>query len=309
MTVERPRAFADLWEARGTPRPPTTMANPLGGARADDRPLTPDEVAATTGVDRGGGIHLSPDGSEVAFAWDRDGAREIYSAPIMGDRIIQLTDLDGRSAAPRWSPDGRWIAFARDVAGVRSLWVVDRDGEHAREVTADDPPHGSVSLSAQGIPLWSADTASPALAAAKIDHVPGSASWSPDGSTIAFTTRARGTTKIALAHVRDGRVAGVEVIDATPFEDSEPIWRPDGRGVVYRRREHGKVTAHRVFTVSHADDAVLDVPGWVFAPQVGADSETIIAVLVDRHGADVVVRPKGAVAVARITRTASATGQ
>jgi hypothetical protein len=77
---------------------------------------------------------------------------------------------------------------------------------------------------------------------------------------------------------------------------------------VYRRREHGKVTLHRVFTVSHADDAVLDVPGWLFSPQVGPDSETVVAVLVDRLGADVVVRPKGGIAVTRLTRAAGPTG-
>jgi len=310
MTVERrerPKPFTDAWDARGTPRPPTTVANPPGDIGLAGAALTADEVAAARGVERTGGIHLSPDGSEVAFAWDGGGALDIYSAPIFGDRIIQLTDLGARCLAPRWSPDGHWVAFARDDGGRRSLWVVDRDGEHAHEVKSGDALHGAVGLSA-GIPRWGTDDASPILRAAGIEFIAGSASWSPDRSTIAFTTHARGTTKIAFAHVRDGAAARVEVLDATPFEDSDPVWRPDGRGVVYRRREHGNVTLHRVFTISHADDAALDVPGWLFSPQVGPDSETIVAVLVDRQGADVVVRPKGGITAVRITRTRGAAG-
>ncbi len=311
MTVEgkreRPKAFADLWETKGTRRPPTSVANPLHAAEVAGGPLTADVVTAAPGVDRRGGIDLSPDGSEVAFAWDRSGALEIYTAPILGDRIIQLTSADARSIAPRWSPDGHWVAFVRGSGdGEPALWIVDRDGEHEHAVTSGHPLYGAVTVS-EGVPRWSPNTASPVLAAAGIEHVAGSARWSPDGSTVAFTTSARHTSKIAFAHVLDGTVARVEVLGAgTPFEDSDPVWRPDGRGVVYRRREHGNVTLHRVFTVSHADDAVLDVPGWAFSPQVGPDSETIVAILVDAPGADVVVRPKGAIAVTRITRPATA---
>ena len=310
MTVERrerPRSFADLWDARGTPRPPTTIANPLDEIAAGARPLTSEEVMAARGVDRTGGIDLSPDGGEVAFAWDPEGDLEIHSAPIFGDRIIQLTELDARCTAPRWSPDGHWVAFVRESDGARALWVVDRDGEHAHEVRSGDALHGAVTLTKQGVPRWGEDTASPLLRDAGAAFIEGSARWSPDRSTVAFTTQARGTTKIAFAHVRDGTVERVEVLDATPFEDSDPVWRPDGRGVVYRRREHGNVTLHRVFTISHADDAVLDVPGWVFSPQVGPDSETIVAVLVDRKGSHVVVRPRGGITVARITRAGAET--
>jgi dipeptidyl aminopeptidase/acylaminoacyl peptidase len=301
---ERPKAFAALWDRPGTPRPPTTVANPLDGS-APSGTLTADEVAAARGVERSGGIRLSPDGSEVAFAMEMGGALEICSAPVFGDRIIQLTDLGSRCLAPRWSPDGRWVAFAREDSGSRSLWVVDRDGEHAHEVQRGDALHGAVALGADGAPRWGADDASPVLRSAGIAFVDGSASWSPDRSVIAFTTHARGATKIAFAHVRDGKAGPVEVLDSTPFEDSDPVWRPDGRGVVYRRREHGNVTLHRVFTVSHADDAVLDVPGWLFSPQVGPDSETIVAVLVDRQGSHVVVRPKGGITAVRITPSAA----
>lgn len=305
---ERPQPFADDWGRPGTPRPPTTISNPLHLTGERGRPPTADDVAAAPGVDRWGGIDLSPDGSEVAFAWDRSGSLEIYAAPIVGDRIIQLTSAGTRSVAPRWSPDGRAIAFLRGASDGRSatLWIVDRDGEREREIGPDDPLHGVVAVSAEGVPEWSADTASPVLTAAGIEHATGSAKWSPDRTTIAFCARPRERTKIGFANVRDGSIERVEILGrGTPFEDSGPVWRPDGRGVVYRRREHGNVTLHRVFTVSHADDAVIDVPGWLFSPQVAPDSETVVAILADARSADVVMRPKGAIEIVRLTRSAS----
>jgi Tol biopolymer transport system component len=299
---ERPRPFAEDWDLPGTPRPPTTISNPLGRLDLAAVPLTEAEVASAHGVERSGGIDLSPDGREVAFAWDRSGSLELYTAPLAGDRIIQLTDAHTRSVAPRWSADGRWIAFVRGSPDRAALWVVDRDGARERAVTSGDPLDGQVRLS-DGVPEWSADTASGVLAAAGIEHVRGSARTSPDGSTIAFAMLVEGRSRIAFAPVRDGAVTRVDIVSRTPFDDTDPVWRPDGRGVVYRRHEQGNVSVRRMFTISHADEAVLDLPGWIFSPQVGPDSETVVAILVDRRGADVVVRPIGAVQVQRLTRS------
>ena len=304
---ERPRAFAEDWAAKGTPRPPTTIANPLGGVDAPTAPLTEQDVNASPGVERSGGIDLSPDGREVAFAWDVSGALEIYTAPLDGDRIIQLTEADARSVAPRWSPDGHWVAFVRGEGARKALWAVDRDGEHSHEVTTGDPLHDAVGLSADGIPSWSADIAPWILAAAGVPYAPRSATSSPDGSTIAFTTTADGRSKVAFADVRDGKAARVEILGkGMPYDDTDPVWRPDGRGIVYRRRDQGNFTVRRIFTISHADEAVVDVPGWIFSPRVGLDSETVVAILVDRIGSDVIVRSKGAIGIQRLTRRGAA---
>ena len=299
---ERPRAFAEDWKTVGTARPPTTIANPLRGADMSATPLTEQEVASARGVDRSGGIDLAPDGREVAFAWDVSGPLEVYAAPLAGDRIIQLTGADARSVAPRWSPDGHWVAFVRGVGGRKALWAVDRDGEHEHEIGAGDPLDGRVTLAAEGVPSWSPDPAPSILDAAGVTYVSGSATSSLDGSTIAFATSVDGRTKIAFAGLRDGAVKRVEVLgQGMPFDDTDPVWRPDGRGVLYRRRDQGNVTVRRIFTTSHVDEAVMDVPGWIFSPRVGPDSETVVAVLVDRQGSDIVVRPKGAIDILRLT--------
>lgn len=304
---ERPRAFAEDWQAIGTPRPPTTVANPLGRAEVPTTPLTEQEVNAARGVERSGGIDLSPDGREVAFAWDVSGSLEIYTAPLDGDRIIQLTAADARSVAPRWSPDGHWVAFVRGDAAQKVLWAVDRDGAHEHEVTTGDPLRDAVGLSADGIPSWSADAAPSILIAAGVQYTPRSATSSLDGSMIAFATTVDGRSKVAFADVRGGKVARIEILGrGMPYDDTDPVWRPDGRGIVYRRRDQGNFTVRRIFTISHADEAVIDVPGWIFSPRVGLDSETVVAILVDGIGSDVIVRPKGAIDIQRLTRQVAA---
>src|SRR5258708_37129092 len=74
-----------------------------------------------------GGIDLSPDGSEVAFAWDRTGSSEIYTVPIAGDRIIQLTEGGRRSVSPSWSPDGSPVTVLRDRAGTARFAILGVD--------------------------------------------------------------------------------------------------------------------------------------------------------------------------------------
>ncbi len=363
---ERPKSFADDWGTPGTPRPPTTIANPLGAAgRAEVAVLARTSIGAryrrydaedlvgAPSVDGRGGIDLSPDGGEVAFAWDRSGAFEIYTTPLVGDRIIQLTGAGAASRAPRWSPDARWVAFLRTEAdGRTTLWLVDRDGERERRLTEAsgghawspdgtrlavvdgagdihvlDPDTGKDERIASGSgPRWSPGGASilftaRGAAAGDLGIVPagggtaraldtreggsGSSSggrWSPDGSTIAFTTTVRGHREVAFARVRDGSVLRVERLGATPFEDSDPEWRPDGRGVIYRRQAEGSVALRRAFTVSHDDDAVADLPGVHYAQCVAHDSETVLAVLSQAtRTADVIVRARGAIAIARVT--------
>jgi len=212
----RPRSFAEDWAAEGSPSPPTTVANapadllpaparfrpaPIGDAF---RRLDVDLVAGLPSVDYvWGGIDLSPDGTEVAFAWNRTGAYELYVAPIAGDRIIQLTGADSRSVWPRWSPDGSQIAFLRDARGDErfAIWTVDRDGEHERKLTSDDgATHRDLA-------------------------------WSPDGKWIACVTNAGG--KRFAVQLIDSATGARRAIGDGTFEDARPEFSPDGSSIVF----------------------------------------------------------------------------
>src|SRR4029077_8194014 len=316
-----------------------------------------------------GGIDLSPDGTEVAFSWNRTGAYELYSAPIAGDRIIQLTESDSRSVSPRWAPDGTQLAFTRDADGTErmSIWIVDRDGEHERKLTADDDAmHRDIAWSPDGrsiacvaniggkrfsIQLFDSasgarreltdgayEDARPRFSpdgawllfetwrsrsrveadlylipvgggqAVKLDTRGGKsgdsqfARWSPDGRTLAFTSSARGRREIALVDLDGTTATGLRYLTENPFDEQEPVWRPDARGVLYLQDKDATRSVHRVFSASRAATPVADLAGMYAWPSVGPDSESIVMTFTSaRRPTDVWVREGDQVTLRAIT--------
>ncbi|MEK7862981.1 MAG: DPP IV N-terminal domain-containing protein, partial [Chloroflexota bacterium] len=221
----RPKPFAEDWDAPGTERPPTTIANaatdivPAHGAFTP-RPLGErfvrlpiEDLAGSPYVDwQWGGISLSPDASEVAFAWNKTGTFEIYSAPIEKERLYQLTDAKERSVSPRWSPDGTQIAFLRDRGGDErfDIWLVDRDGERERNLTSEpDVMHRELA-------------------------------WSPDGQRIAYAANSGG--KRFGIHVVDVGSGAKRAITDGSHDDHQPRWSPDGSRLVFWSRREARRT-------------------------------------------------------------------
>jgi dipeptidyl aminopeptidase/acylaminoacyl peptidase len=353
---KRPQSFAEDWDARGTARPPTTIANPETDIQPPPavvaprsigdryRRLSVEELAGVPYVDYiWGGIDLSPDGGEVAFSWNRSGTFEIYSAPLAGERIFQLTEAKERSVWPRWSPDARQLAFLRDRGGDErfDIWLVDRDGEHERNLTNEaGVMHRDIAWSPDGTKLaYTANAAGPekAFAIHVIDVTTGAKraltdgsstdfqprwspdgalivfwsrrestatnadlhvvaasggettrldtrggvdgestdpQWSPDGTRISFTTDTRGRHEVAVATYAEREIGRVERMTESIHDEYGAVWRPDGRALAYLHNEDAAVSLRRVFTVSHADHAVSDIPGMHQSPDIGPDSDT-----------------------------------
>jgi Tol biopolymer transport system component len=98
---------------------------------------------------------ISPDGKWVVFAGDSPGNRDIFLQSTTGQNAIDLTaDSSDDDDQPAFSPDGERIAFRSERDG-GGLFVMGRTGEAPRRVT-------------------------------RAGYGP---TWSPDGSTIAYTTR------------------------------------------------------------------------------------------------------------------------
>jgi dipeptidyl aminopeptidase/acylaminoacyl peptidase len=163
-----------------------------------------------------GGIDLSPDGSEVAFSWNRSGTFEVYSAPLDGQRIFQLTDAKERSVWPRWSPDAKQLAFLRDHGGDErfDIWIVDREGEHERNLTSDPG-------------VMHRDIA-----------------WSPDGTKLAYAANPGGTGKSFAIHVIDVTTGAKRALTSGDRDDLQPRWSPDGTLLVFwSRRDEARINA------------------------------------------------------------------
>src|SRR3989441_3931601 len=352
----RPRSFAEDWGAAATARPPTTIANPETDIRpapvvieprslgARYRRLSVEELAGVPYVDWiWGGIDLSPDGGEVAFSWNRSGTFEVYSVPLEGERIFQLTDARERSVSPRWSPDGRMLGFLRDAGGNErfDIWVVDRDGEHERNLTNEPGVmHREIAWSPDGTKLaYAANAGGKAFAVHIVDVATGAmhaltdgsrddfqprwspdgqmvvfssrrdstrtnsdlfvvpasggearrletrggvdgesldGRWSPDGSRISFTTDTRGRQEIATATYQGGGLGRIERMTENIHDEYGAVWRPDGRALDYLHDEDAAVSLRRVFTISHADHAVADLPGTHSSPAIGPDSDRTV---------------------------------
>ena len=389
-TTKRPRPFAEDWDAPGTEHPPTTVANPEGeivpgegqyrprplGERFQHVPI--EDLVGSPYVDWAwGGIDLSPDASEVAFAWNKTGIFEIYSAPIDRDRLFQLTSGTERSVWPRWSPDSKQIAFLRDAGGNEQwdVWLVDREGEHERNLTNEPGvSHRDIAWSPDGSriayvanagggrygvkvvdvrtgarrqltdgthddfgPKWSPDgkrivfvsrresvrtnsdlyvIAADGGEPTKLDVRGGKdgevqqATFSSEGDRIAFTTNVRGRNEPAIAMLTPAgdAVASIEYLTVNIHDETEPVWRPDSRGVLYVHSEESELSVRRVFTVSHATHSVADRPGVHTSVRIGPDSDlTAFLFSGAREPWDVFVTRERFVEPKRLTRSLPST--
>jgi serine/threonine protein kinase len=78
----------------------------------------------------------SPDAQRVAFASDRSGHMEIWTADAAGLNPVQVTKLGGANAGtPRWSPDSQRIAFDWNVAGHFDVYTIPANGGAPQRIT------------------------------------------------------------------------------------------------------------------------------------------------------------------------------
>ena len=158
---------------------------------------------------------LSPDGNQVAFAWngDTDGSNvDVYVSMVGTPAVHRVTTHPAMDVFPRWSPDGRQIAFVRewtDHAG--RVYVVSPLGGPERKLSDFDAHFDRVALF-------------------------GDLSWSPDGRYIAAarsSTQPEGeSTGIYLIPVEGGEPRLVTQAKA-PASDRDPAISHDGRRLAY----------------------------------------------------------------------------
>ena len=150
-------AFAGWWLGRSRVRP-------TGASSLADVSLT----ALTTDPGYEGEPTFSPDGETIAYVSDRTGNFEIFLKQVSGGPDINITNNPADDVQPAFSPDGKQIAFVSTRRQALSLVYQ----------TFDTPPMGG--------DIW----VMPALGGsarliARSGNLP---SWSPDGSSILYTS-------------------------------------------------------------------------------------------------------------------------
>jgi eukaryotic-like serine/threonine-protein kinase len=254
---------------RWWPRSTTTVAGPLASV-----PLTtyPGEEVHPS---------LSPDGTQVAFAWDGEHQDnfDIYVKLVGPGAPLRLTTNPAVDTSPAWSPDGRWIAFVRLLSpGRGALILLPALGGAERqlaEVYASPFLAGGTGriaarsrTSASLIVMAGGSATEPqglfALSVAtgerrRLTSLP-KTGWmdtapaiSPDGRTLAFT-------RFASFAIGDLYVLPLQD-DLRPSGEPQrvtwrnryvnaPVWTPDGRRLVFG---YGSMGNEQLFAIDAAD--------------------------------------------------------
>jgi Tol biopolymer transport system component/DNA-binding winged helix-turn-helix (wHTH) protein len=201
-------------------RPPTTI------------PAAPAAVAVPLTAYPGFEIvpTLSPDGSQVAFAWDglNEDNRDIYVKLVGPGQPHRLTTDPQGDSHPAWSPDGQLIAFHRSGAGgTTSVFVIPALGGAERLVVTLD------SLGAQPQPR-------------------GNLAWTPDGKWIAVGGRPsrETTTGIWLVALEGAQRRPLTEVGGLDAGDTSPAFSPDGRYLAFIRARKSAVNAVYVVSLS-----------------------------------------------------------
>ena len=148
---------------------------------------------------------LSPDGSLVAYASDRAGAGnlDIWVQQVAGGEPVRLTHGEADEYEPVFSPDGSRIVF-RSEEGAGGLYMVSALGGEPRRLV----------------------------------EFGRSASFAPDGQTIAFAVGSRGVGgafAMGTSAIYTLALQGGEPHRVAPgfFSAHHPVWTADGRHILF----------------------------------------------------------------------------
>ena len=158
---------------------------------------------------------FSPDGTQVAFAWDgeKQDNWDIYVKQIGVEPPYRLTNDPAMDYSPAWSPDGRFIAFLREVSTSKTAIMLTPQRGGSERILAEI--NGAVPRLAYG----------PFL------------SWTPDSKWLLAPTSTPGQRVLAL-HLFSAETGEPRPLTNPPIEDlgdTAPAVSPDGRTLVFSR--------------------------------------------------------------------------
>ncbi|MBC7908880.1 MAG: PD40 domain-containing protein [Pyrinomonadaceae bacterium] len=253
----------------------------------------------------------------IAFVY----AGDIWTVSASGGTARRLTSHPGQELFPKFSPDGRWLAFSGEYNSTRQVFVIAVDGGEPRQLTYRNdvgllPPRGGFDNRILG---WTPDGKNVLFRANRVPQsdrlgrpflVPfeggmekplaitesGGASYSPDGSKVAFTpisNEFRGWKRYRGGQSPDVWIYDLkrntsEQITNTRAQDMIPVWLGD---TIYylsdrdwtmnvfaydtRTKQTRKVTSHTDYDVwwpsGSGDALVYEAGGYLYRLDTKSD--------------------------------------
>ena len=186
---------------------------------------------------------FSPDGQRIAFVHNEDGTNNLGLIDRDGTDLVYLTNNNDATQymGPRFSPDGEWLLFSlfrgedRDIAMIR----------------ADSPPRPKVFEKAQKKKKSEDDEEGEEGEEETIEVFP---------DTVAF------------AHPDS---SGFRAVVASPADERDPHWLPDGSGFVFSSDQSGIFNIYRYRLENDEVEQLTNVIGGAFVPTVAADERVV----------------------------------
>ena len=156
---------------------------------------------------------ISPDGQWIVFASDRSGNFDLWIKSVTGGLLRQLTTHRADDLDPHWAADGKKIVFVsrrRDAEG--DLWILPLQLGSTPPRPKGKPYPVTTYLGYDGEPCFS-----------------------PDGSSIAFTSDRSGQRNIWIL-----KLQGHKIYPLTHAGGFSPSWSPDGKWIAFSSVRKGQ---------------------------------------------------------------------
>jgi dipeptidyl aminopeptidase/acylaminoacyl peptidase len=188
----------------------------------------------TRGEKSAGNAQWSPDGEWLTFTSDRVGGKnQLFAIHADGGEAVQLTKAENGVGGYAWSRDGKYIAYSTSDADAK-VTKERKDYLGDFEVVRKEYNFNHIWTFAVADALKEPVTGTERTKGK--DFTVGGASWSPDGSRIAFSATINpdlingGTSDLYVLTLADNSIKKI-VAQAGP--DNNPRWSPDGKQIVF----------------------------------------------------------------------------
>jgi eukaryotic-like serine/threonine-protein kinase len=245
---------------------------------------------------------FSPDGNQIAFAWDgeKQDNPDIYVKLVGPGTALRLTTSPLTDAYPRWSPDGRQIAFVRYISANQvSLFTIPSLGGAERRL---GDFFTRIAITRFVYLAWTADSKFIILAGAQTATDPShllrvaletgeatmlvraeagsdgyySVDVSPDGRRLAAAQDRTGTDVIEVFDLSaDGQATNSRLFtDVTNAVDVR--WTGDSRDVVFRRSVNNPGPLYRLSTSTGSVTPMMWVGPGASAPEISEKAHRLV---------------------------------